>query len=237
MLKKIGALALTGGFLMWSGAAAADNCHHGRFNGLYIGASVGYAGLDSEQSPRGEPKLSSDDGSVIAGGHLGYNVQCGHLVFGVEGDINFVDLSSHAVQPDLTSFQSSIDWLATLRGRLGMAVREDVLIYATAGVAFADRTHSLHAPGAPGGPFSQSDGDTATGWVIGGGVEFIRHDRWVLRGEVLWADLGSESRTYVTGACGVLCEAHAGWDDEMLIARVGLSLKLGGHEAHYEPLK
>ena len=74
MNRKSGAIALATAALMWSGAALADQCHTGAFNGLYIGASVGYAGLDSEQYPRGEPSLSSDDGSVIVGGHVGYNI-------------------------------------------------------------------------------------------------------------------------------------------------------------------
>ena len=239
MTTRASALALAAASMLWSGAALADNhCHKGAFNGLYIGASVGYAQIHAEHYPRGEAKLSADDSSVIAGGHLGYNLQCGKLVVGIEGDLSYVDLSTHAVQPDQTSYRTSIDWLGTLRGRLGIAVHDHTLIYATAGVAFADRTHALHAPNAPGGTFSQSDSDWATGWVVGAGVEFLRHERWVLRAEVLRVDLGDESRTYVvTGCGGVPCEAHVRWDDEVWTARLGLSLKLGGHEHHYQPLK
>jgi outer membrane immunogenic protein len=236
--NKISCSAIVAAALLWSGSAIAEGCHKGPFNGLYIGATVGYANLDSGQSPLGEPKLSNDDGGVIVGGHVGYNLQCGRVVVGVEGDLSYLDLETRGQQPDLTSFHSSVDMLGTLRGRLGLVVHDNILLYATAGVAWADRTHTLDAPGAPGGPFTQSDSDTATGWVVGGGIEFMRYDRWTLRGEVLWTDLGDESRTYVVSTgCGGVCEAHARWDDEIVTARIGLSLKLGGHEPHYQPLK
>jgi len=242
MLKKMSVLAVAAASLMWSGAALADGCHRGPFNGLYIGASVGYAGLDSEQSPLGSSKLSSDDGGVIVGGHVGYNIQCGRVVVGIEGDLSYLDLESSVTDPsDQSTFRTTIDTLGTLRGRLGLAVHDTMLLYATAGVAWADRTHHLSAPNAPGGLFEQSDSDWATGFVVGGGVEFLRHDRWTLRAEVLWADLGDKDHDYVitgTGCGGTVCTSSAKWDDEALIARVGLSLKLGGEPAPaYQPLK
>jgi len=238
MLKKTAVLAVAAASLMWSGAAFAHGCHSGPFNGVYIGASVGYAGLDSDQHPLGDPKLSSDDGGAIVGGHVGYNMQCGSVVIGVEGDLSYLDLESRAIDATQASFTTKVDALGTLRGRLGFAIHETTLLYATAGVAWADRTHHLVAPNAPGGLFEQSDSDWATGFVVGGGIEFLRHDRWSLRAEVLWADLGDKDRTYtLTTGCGGVCEAHAKWDDEVVTARVGLSLKLGAEAPRYEPLK
>jgi len=239
MLRKSGVLAVAAASLLWSGSALADGCRYGPFNGLYIGASVGYAGLDSQQTPLGEPKVSDDDGGVLVGGHVGYNIQCGQIVFGIEGDLSYADVETNSVQADLTSFTSKIDALGTLRGRLGLAIHDTTLLYATAGVAWGDRTHHVVAPNAPGGLFEQSDSDWATGYVVGGGIEFLRDNRWSLRAEVLYADLGSKDRTYViTGCGGSVCEAKAKWDDEVLTARVGFSLKLGGEPApQYEPLK
>lgn len=239
MRTQLGAAAALAAVLAWSGSAAAEHCHSGAFNGLYIGASVGYAGLDSDYAPEGQSKLSGDDGSVIVGGHVGYNMQCGRIVIGVEGDLSYLDLSSTATAADLTSFRSSVDWLGTVRGRLGLAVHDNVLLYATAGVAWADRTHSVSDPGTISGiVFSQSDGDTATGWVVGGGVELLHYDRWTIRAEALYVSLGDETRSYaVTTGCGGVCTTSVKWDDDLVVARIGLSLKLGGHEPHYQPLK
>jgi outer membrane immunogenic protein len=238
MIKKLGKLALIAATVVWGGGAMAGECHSGAFNGPYIGASVGYVGVDADHSPEGQSKLSSDDGGVIAGGHIGYNMQCGRFVIGAEGDFSWTDLKSHATAADGTDFWTSVDWLATLRGRLGLVVHENVMLYGTAGVAWADRTHKLYDPGAPGGPFSQSDSDTATGFVVGGGVEFLRHERWLFRAEVLYVGLDDDNRTYtITGGCGGTCTSRVKWEDDMVVARVGLSLKLGAEAPRYEPLK
>ncbi|MGF1622795.1 MAG: outer membrane protein [Rhodomicrobiaceae bacterium] len=74
--------------------------------------------------------VSLGDGSGIIGGiHLGYNWQDGERVFGIEGDAAIGD----------SDFR---DYLASLRFRLGHSF-DNVLVYGTAGVAFAGRGSSL----------------------------------------------------------------------------------------------
>ena len=63
-----------------------------------------------------------DDASLIGGGHAGINWQSDQWVYGVEGDIGAVE--------------DSYEYVASLRGRLGWAY-DQVLLYATAGLAFA----------------------------------------------------------------------------------------------------
>jgi outer membrane immunogenic protein len=240
MIKKLGALALAAAAVVWGGSAALANCHSGPFNGLYIGAGIGYAGVDADHFPEGQSKVSSDDGGFTAGVYGGYNLQCGRFVVGVEGDISWVDLDTRGTAADGTTFRTSVDWLGTLRGRVGVTVHDNVLLYATGGVAWADRGHRVFDPNAPGGAFSQSDSDTATGWVVGGGVEFLRHERWLFRAEVLYVGLEDQNKTYTvstTGCGGGVCTSRVKWEDDMLVARVGLAIKLGGREATYEPLK
>ena len=210
------------------------------FNGFYAGAAIGYARLKAEHSPRGEPSLSDNDNGVILSGLGGYNVQCDRIVMGIEGDASYLSGSTSATQPDGTNFKTEIDAMVTLRGRLGYVVRPDTLIYATAGVAWAKRSHDLFAPAAPGGAFSQSDSQWATGWVIGAGAEFVRRERWLLRFEVLYADFEEEDRTYTTSttACGGgICNAYSDWDDSVLTARVGISYKFGRRAPEPEPYK
>jgi opacity protein-like surface antigen len=64
-----------------------------------------------------------DDSGALAGVHLGYNWQSDARVFGIEGDANWAD-------------QEFRDYLASVRLRLGHAF-DQVLVYGTAGVAFA----------------------------------------------------------------------------------------------------
>ncbi len=65
--------------------------------------------------------LDDDDFGGIAGTHIGYNWQRGSTVFGIEADAGFKD--------------STDDYLASVRGRLGIASQR-ILLYGTAGVAF-----------------------------------------------------------------------------------------------------
>src|SRR4051812_37919129 len=71
---------------------------HPSWNGFYVGGNVGYgwgtAASDYSVSIAGlaSVPLSSDSAKlrgVIAGGQLGYNIQTGNMVFGIEGDAQY----------------------------------------------------------------------------------------------------------------------------------------------------
>jgi outer membrane immunogenic protein len=99
---------------------------------------------------------------VIGGGQIGYNYQFSpNAVLGFEADIQdsgelasgqFADLflvsicgqalssgACRATAPSsgtmLTSYQAKIDWFGTVRGRLGVLVGDQLLIYGTGGLA------------------------------------------------------------------------------------------------------
>lgn len=94
--------------------------------------------------------------SLLSGVHVGYNWQEGSRVFGLEGDV---------------SFAKGIDYLASLRARLGHSV-DNTLFYGTAGIAFAgfkDKTIDV-AYGGYDDSFD-IDGDKKIGLVLGGGIE------------------------------------------------------------------
>jgi outer membrane immunogenic protein len=99
-----------------------------------------------------------DDVSLLGGLHIGYNIQDGAMVYGIEADASFGD---------------RVDYLATIRARLGYAVNE-LLIYATAGVAFAgfDDNQAYWDGRRKDIKIGQSDDDTRVGLVVGGGVEY-----------------------------------------------------------------
>ena len=114
------------------------------WHGLYGGAHLGHA------------DASGDDG-LVGGVQLGYNWQASHIVYGVEGDISL-------------SGSDSIDWLGSVRGRLGYLLLPNLLIYGTAGVGLV------------------SGGDTDSGFVYGLGIEGTLTDRMSARLEYLAFD-------------------------------------------------
>jgi outer membrane immunogenic protein len=85
-----------------------------------------------------------DDG-LVGGVQLGKNWQTGKVVYGIEGDIS-------------VSGADTVDWLGTVRGRLGYLLTPGVLAYGTAGVGLVN--------------FGNHHGsDTNTEFVAGVGVE------------------------------------------------------------------
>ncbi|MBK9077954.1 MAG: porin family protein [Hyphomicrobium sp.] len=214
------------------GDPVEDRCSGGRWEGPYIGAQVGWVSADADQSNIGV-SLSSEDDAFSAGVLGGYNRQCGRVVFGIRSDINWTDVGSSATIAGQT-FTSSYDYYGTLRGRLGIT-HEDMLFYVTGGLAYADVDHALSAPAFG---VNQSDSDMKFGYVVGGGIEFMRDDRWTLRAEALYVDLGDSSESYVgTTACGAICRANVEWDDDFFVGRIGLTMKLHREEPVHEPLK
>jgi len=228
MSLKLRAALAAASLLLLMGPAYAQ-CHSGAFNGPYIGGSVGWGHYRAEQSSVGEPDAHSNDNTFVPGLYAGYNMQCGRWVVGVETDINYAGFSAKTSWPDPIFLKSDVDWFGTTRGRLGVLVHQDTLLYATAGVAYAGVSQRLFDPAPPlGGPFSQTDSETKTGWTVGGGLEFLRSDRWSLRTEVLYVDLGDNSRTYtLSTGCGGVCTGTAEWKDSFWVGRLGLTLKFG----------
>lgn len=224
--------------------AAARTCASGPFAGFYVGAGVGYANHDTKNtdvSIAATGSVSYDDSGVAASLYSGYNVQCDRLVVGYESDWNWADVESSYT--DFTggcggpcyTVQSDVKWYSTARLRVGLVHSGNILFYATGGLAYADvDTKLTFQPLA----FQASNSDWKFGWTAGGGVEFIRDGRWSLRAEALYMDFGDQTYAYSTVACGIGCTAAQKWDDDMWVARVGLTYRFGAREeAAVVPLK
>jgi outer membrane immunogenic protein len=132
-------------------------------------------------------------------------------------------------------------------------VHDNLLLYATGGLAYANVDHTLSdncvgcgdpvTPVVPGDftPISQSNDKTKVGWTVGGGAELLHDSHWVLRAEALYVDLGSETHTYVSAPINplfpVAATSRAEWDDNFWVARLGVAYKFGGPDCCAAPLK
>ena len=235
-------LALALGFSMLATHAWADGrpCAE-PFAGAYLGVGVGYGRQKVEvDNATINAKFSDESAGATVGGYLGYNWQrCDH-VFGIETDLNYLGASPTAFDreppgpsglPETTSLESRMDWFGTLRARAGFVVHEDLLFYATGGLAYSRVKQTLFddCVGCGNsalnlGPFFQSDRDTKFGWTVGGGAEFLHDSNWRLRAEALYVDLGDNSRTYLVVVPGVgTGVAATKWNDQFWLARLGLT--------------
>jgi outer membrane immunogenic protein len=196
------------------------------WSGGYVGANAGAALNNTQlmsnfkyvgQSDPGEETLAliddldysnTADDIVFSGGILaGYNWQMSGIVFGVEGDYNYLgfsgsetndvsDVMSQVMEPQETTASEKIhyesNWFGTVRARVGYAM-SNVLIYGTGGLAYGemDVSQKLAAENsAESALWKGSTNGWNLGWTAGGGVEYAV-DRWVLGAEYLYVDLGS----------------------------------------------
>jgi outer membrane immunogenic protein len=115
----------------------------------YIGLHVGH----------GE---AGDADGVVAGAQFGRNWQSGPVVYGLEADISYADISEN-----FGVLEFSVDWMATARGRLGYLITPNLLAYGTAGFGIVSASGSASIPGFGG----LSVDDTETDFVFGVGLE------------------------------------------------------------------
>jgi outer membrane immunogenic protein len=147
---------------------------------------------------------------AIGGVYAGYNwAVTPSWVIGVEGDWSKTSLGNTAVNSTLTSggvpvpgatcttvggtpscngvlMSDNLSWIATVRGRLGYTWGS-MMLYGTAGGAWASLEHSgqIAPVFANVGSIAFSQNSTASGWVAGGGLEFMATANWLVRIEYL----------------------------------------------------
>jgi len=190
---------------VWVGTAAAADLSRGpapapyykapelapvyNWSGFYIGINGGGGWGTSTWTTGGSFNTS---GGLI-GGTVGYNYQMNQVVLGVEGDIDWANISGTRTAAGVCAFGCSTkdSWLGTVRGRVGYAA-DRFMPYLTGGLALGDIKASL--PGFTGGS------TTNAGWTIGGGIEFAIVGHWTAKAEYLYVDLGSFN-------CGLSCGA------------------------------
>jgi len=221
--------------------ADSRSCDGGPFAGFYVGAAVGYGGQDVKATNTnpvsvdfGE-SVDFDDTGVSVSFYSGYNIQCDRLVVGYESDYNWMDVGADV--GDCCNFlKSDLQWYGTSRLRVGLVHGGNMLIYATGGMAYAKIDSKAGVDAALLGSSRFSDEDWHFGWTAGGGIEFLRHDRWAIRAEAMYIDVGDKEYSYVDAGC-LVCTGRVDWENEFWVARIGLTYKLGHREEAAAPLK
>jgi outer membrane immunogenic protein len=176
----------------------------------------------------------SGSANGVAGFHAGYNYQMpSNWLIGIEGDWDWTNLKSSAAPGIICSnlfgmraqcggisnltdnafLETKVNWLASVRGRLGYASSQ-WLLYGTGGVAFADvgYTGNINCTGIPGTlcpggaqALRSSGSETRVGFVVGAGAEFKPTKNWVLGAEYLFYRFDGDATStggYTTVATG-----------------------------------
>ena len=170
------------------------------WTGFYVGINAGYAFGTSDWDPA--PGSFNTNGALV-GGTLGYNLQTGSYVWGIEGD-----LAWSGIKGDSTGVETKVPYFATVRGRIGYAM-DRFMPYLTGGGAIAQIKMDTGAG---------TDKETRVGWTIGGGLEWAFLSSWSAKIEYLYADLGEAS-------CGIAACAGTDVSFKTSIIRGGLNYR------------
>ncbi|MCF8477023.1 MAG: outer membrane beta-barrel protein [Pseudolabrys sp.] len=199
----------------WGGGSVSASASNSQYCSI-CGHSVEYANA-SIQGAAGEFPGRTD--GFIGGGQFGYNWKiASRWIAGIEADFHglagagtssatsasfdVAGFAGHSVVTDLL-VSKSIDFLGTVRGRLGYLVEQRLLVFGTGGFAYCHVKSSLTiSQNLTGSGLGALETNPATasnvsrmqaGWTLSGGFEWLFASNWTAKVEYLYYDLGRVS--------------------------------------------
>jgi outer membrane immunogenic protein len=165
------------------------------WTGFYVGINGGYGWGKSSWT---NAAVSTSDFTVkgpLIGGTVGYNLQTGSWVWGLEADLDASFIKGSTTATALcgaAGCETRNRWLGTGRGRIGYAW-DRFLPYITGGAAFGDIKMTNGA--------GVSENKSKLGYALGAGVEYAFLGAWSAKVEYLYVDLGKANCGVAT--CGI----------------------------------
>jgi outer membrane immunogenic protein len=182
------------------------------WSGFYLGVNVGGQFGHSENKDLDDYNFPDrswgySESGVTGGEQIGYNWQFGHIVFGPEIDLGYMNLNGRGIEPGVphdTFGESNSDFYTTFRGRIGIACH-CWLVYATAGgigVNYETKVTDNSFTNAGPDTINASKEEFDWGYTFGGGVERMFNmcgKRWSLKVEYLYFGLDNQSFSATSG--------------------------------------
>jgi outer membrane immunogenic protein len=190
---------------------APANAQDRSWTGFYIGAHGAYSWFDQDfpglpahiPSPVPAGKDSGPPRMDLSGGMLGGQIGAqyhfkGGILVGIEADYSRGNLSQTKRDGDFITQTTEIDWTGTLRGRVGLPMGA-WMPYVTAGIMWAGASYNQTCPTAAtrghcdrAEEYSITKEQTHSGFVYGGGLEWMVSNNFSVKAEGLWFNLGKE---------------------------------------------
>jgi outer membrane immunogenic protein len=205
------------------------------WTGFYAGVHGGYSwqrtsGVYDQLDAAGPTDLGAMRlRGAVFGAQVGYNLQMGAFVFGVEADGSWAKAEDTALSPEPAPrgpdpITAQRDYLISVRGRLGW-VWDRALIYGTGGIGFT--RYDLTITEALPPPVTGTASVNRSGLVWGGGVEYAVSPMVSLRGEFLQYRLGTSfelaAPLFADADFGDFIRLH-----HINVVRGGLNFRFGG---------
>lgn len=174
------------------------------WSGFYAGISVGQVSTTSDIGFTYDPSTSgpatADFGTVgaLLALNIGYNVQVGNAVAGVEADAALTTVDGTVEEPASYVVDERLESLLTLRTRFGV-INGPVFAYGTMGLAAGQADYSAMVDSGYGDPVAASGSGLVVGMVGGAGVEVAVNETISVRTEGLMYQLAPLSASGDTG--------------------------------------
>ncbi len=164
----------------------------------------------------GTNNLSINPNGFIGGGQVGYNYQLKNsFLLGLDVDIDglassnsdtrinsFVSLNRFPTEyyDSVLSISKKLNYVGTVRGRLGYLLSPSLLFYSTGGFAYGEITlnetfglHQIPLRLPSYAPIEVQNNHTKTGigWTVGGGLEWMFRANWSAKIEGIYYDIGT----------------------------------------------
>lgn len=160
-----------------------------------------------------------DASGFLGGAQIGYDwVFPNRILLGLEADISGTDVKSRLglggsvwygdswLGSASGSVGTTLDYIGTVRGRLGYLVSDPWLVYVTGGWAYGSVKSSYalgySTDGYGDGGWAGHRSNTMSGWVAGVGTAYALSPNMTIRAEYLHADLGSDTLMRVDDLMG-----------------------------------
>jgi outer membrane immunogenic protein len=277
MRKLVASVGVGASLLVLASAALADGYTAPRgyertfsWTGFYIGAQGGAGWGTSDDNltaieictggqctgvipfaPKGLLRDSYGINGFHGGGTIGYNLQTGPVVLGVEADLSASDITgdgncidSFGVLFGPASCHTKLTSFGTVTGRLGFAATERALVFVKAGGAWGNFDRSVIAGSTGPGPGSvvgatASVNETRWGVTVGTGVEYALFGNWSAKVEYDFMDFGTHNEKFhFTGPTlpGGSIDLYSDDREQVHVVRFGLNYRFGG-DRDVGPLK
>ncbi|HXX02917.1 MAG TPA: outer membrane beta-barrel protein [Xanthobacteraceae bacterium] len=237
------------------------------WSGFYVGATAGAAWgqYDTKTSTVSDTYMDAVEAAAVntaaaqslkangfaAGLEGGYNWQSGHLLLGLEADLQALHLNGASntgavAYPDAPVFaftataSGGSDWLFTLRPRIGYVTANNWLLYVTGGLALTKLQANFSFVDSL---FAEESGSVDTlriGTAAGGGFEVPLSDRLSVKFDYLHVGFGDTAGTSTANNLTTIFPDQVFFHSSDLkadIFRAGLNYRFGGSDlASSEPI-
>lgn len=163
----------------------------GFYVGVFGGGGYGNHNLNNTLGPAGNANFTVNYSAqgALAGGEVGYNVQSGNFLVGIEGDYAWSDIKGDDAFALGSNDATRLRGVGTLRARAGFTI-DRWLMFFTGGWAYGDLQHTNTDPVFGIDQFTA----TRSGLTGGGGIAYAVTDNLIGKVEYRYYDFGAYSR-------------------------------------------